>query len=504
MKIRVRYAPSPTGDPHIGNIRTALFNWLFARQNAGDFIVRIEDTDVKRAIPKSVEKIFESLEWLGLNWDEEPCFQSKRLVLYKKYVRELLDNDKAYYCFCTPEELEKQKEKQKKAKQPPMYNRKCRDLIKKQIEQRIKKKIPYVVRLKVPLNEEIEFKDLIKGKIKFDSNTIDDQVLLKSDGYPTYHLASIIDDHLMEISHVIRGDDWLPSAPKHVLLYQAFNWQPPKFAHLPLTLGPNGEKLSKRHGAMSILEYKDSGYLPEALINFMALLGWNPDTEQEIFSKEELIKKFSLGKIQKTNAVFNIKKLDWLNGFYLRQMNLDELTKRIAPFLEKINLIEIHPVKSDKVGAEKFNGVKDEKYAIKATGETIGFDELKKIVFLEKERIKRLSQVGEVADFFFLDKLEYQTGLLAWKGQNKENIIKNLSLAKDNLSLINKEDWNKIKLEEILMPLTKMTGVGDLLWPLRVSLTGKEGSPSPFEIAEILGKEKTLKRICQAIEKLKI
>lgn len=486
MRVRVRYAPSPTGDPHIGNIRTALFNWLFARKNGGDFILRIEDTDIKRLLPESINKILDGLKWLGLNWDEGPYFQSQRLDIYKKYAQELLDNGYAYYCFCSQEELEKQRQEQMKAKQPPMYNRTCRNLTKNQIEAKLKKNIPYVIRLKIPLNGKVEFKDLIKGRVEFDLKIIDDQVLLKSDDYPTYHLASVVDDRLMKISHIIRGEDWLSSTPKHLLLYQAFNWQPPKFAHLPLTLGPDREKLSKRHGAKSILEYRDAGYLKEALINFMALLGWNPDTEQEIFSKEELIKEFSLEKIQKTNAVFNIKKLDWLNGFYLRQMNLDELTEKTAPFLEKLNFIE----------------KKEEKYFIKSTNERIDFDYLKQIIFLEKERIKRLTQIGEAADFFFLNQLEYPVGLLAWKGQKREKIIENLNLVKEKLFLVKESEWNKINLEQILMSLTKTVGAGELLWPLRVALTGKEGSPSPFEIAEILGKEKTFKRIEQAIDKL--
>lgn len=485
-KVRVRYAPSPTGDPHIGNIRVALFNWLFARKNNGVFIIRIEDTDLKRKMPQSVERILESLKWLGLDYDEGPYFQSERLDIYKKYVEELLANGDAYYCFCTPEELEQEKEKQVKAKQPPMYSRKCRDLSKKEIAEKLKNKTPYIVRLKIPLDEKIKFKDLVKGEVEFDLKTIDDQVLLKSDGYPTYHLASVIDDHLMKITHVIRGEEWISSAPKHLLLYQKFGWKPPQFSHMPLILGPNREKLSKREGAIPFLQYRELGYLPEALINFMAFLGWNPDTEQEIFSKEELIKEFSLEKIQNTGAIFDIKKLDWINGLYLRKMNLDELTKGVIPYLIKADFI----------------AVQNKKYLIKATKEIVDFDYLKKIVFLEKERIKKLTQINEIADFFFKDVLEYPLKLLAWKKQNKEDIKKNLILAKEKISLIATRDWNKIKLEQVLMPLAKEVGVGDLLWPLRVCLTGKEGSPNPFEVAEVLGKEKTEKRIGWAIDAL--
>ncbi len=472
MKVRVRYAPSPTGDPHIGNIRVALFNWLFARQNNGDFIIRIEDTDSKRKVPGSVERILESLKWLGLNNDEGPYYQSERLDIYKKYVQELIDKDYAYHCFCTSEELEKERERQIKAKLPPMYNRCCRDLDIKEIEKKLKDGTPCVIRLKVPAEGKIKFKDIIKGEVEFDFKSVDDQVLLKSDGYPTYHLASVVDDYLMEITHIIRGEEWISSVPKHLLLYKFFGWTPPKFAHVPLILGPNKEKLSKREGAIPVLEYKELGYLPDALINFMALLGWNPDTEQEVFTREDLIKKFSLEKIQKTNAVFDIKKLDWINGLYIRNMSLDELTKKSVPYFEKAG----------------FN-ISD-------------FDYLKKIISAEKERIKKLSEIKELTDFFFIDDIKYDLSLLAWKKQTKEDILKNLNSAREKLSLLSEKDWNKINLEKVLMDLAKTTGVGELLWPLRVSLTGKKGSPSPFEVAEILGREKTIKRIEETLKKL--
>jgi len=472
MKTRVRYAPSPTGDPHIGNIRVALFNWLFARKNGGDFIIRIEDTDSKRKVPGSVERILESLKWLGLNYDEGPYYQSERLDIYKKYVQELIDKDYAYYCFCTSEELEKERERQIKAKLPPMYNRRCRDLDKKEVEKKLKDKTPYVIRLKVPTEGKIKFKDAIKGEIEFDFKSVDDQVLLKSDGYPTYHLASVVDDYLMKITQVIRGEEWISSVPKHLLLYKFFGWTPPKFAHVPLILGPNKEKLSKREGAIPILEYEELGYIPDALINFMALLGWNPDTEQEVFSREELIKKFSLEKIQKTNAVFDIKKLDWINGLYIRNTSLDELTKKAVPYFEKAGF------------------------------DISDFDYLKKIISAEKERIKKLSEIRELADFFFTDDIKYDPKLLFWKKQNEKDVAKNLTLAKEKLFLLSENDWNKINLEKSLMDLAKATGVGELLWPLRVSLTGKKGSPSPFEVAEILGREKTIKRIEETLKKL--
>ena len=484
-KIRVRFAPSPTGDPHIGNIRSALFNWLFARHFNGEFILRIEDTDKNRAVEGSLEKILENLEWLGLNYDEGPYIQSERLDIYKKYVEQLLKEEKAYYCFCSSERLEKMRKEQTEKKQAPKYDRKCLSLTKEEIEKNLKEKIPYTIRLKIPEGE-TKFKDLIRGEVSFQNKEIDDQILLKSDGFPTYHLANVVDDHLMEISYVIRGEEWISSAPKHIILYKAFGWDPPQFAHLPIILGPDKSKLSKRHGAVSVLEYRDQGYLPDALINFMVLLGWNPKTEQEIFSREELIKQFSLDKVQKSGAAFDIKKLDWINGQYIRKMDLEKLAEMCIPYLEKAKLIEI----------------KNKNFKIQKTGEKIDFDYLKKVVALEQERMKKISEIPELVGFVFIDKLNYNPELLKWKKMDSKAIYDSLTLSQEKIYKISKKDFSKKNIEESLRKIIDSDliklNTGELLWPLRAALTGLKFSPGPFEVAEVLGKEKCLERIEEA------
>jgi glutamyl-tRNA synthetase len=510
-KIRVRFAPSPTGDPHIGNIRSALFNWLFARHFNGEFILRIEDTDKNRAIEGSLEKILENLKWLGLNYDKNPYIQSERLDIYKKYVEKLLKEEKAYYCFCSSERLEKMRKEQTEKKQAPKYDRKCLSLTKEEIEKNLKEKIPYTVRLKIPEGE-TKFKDLIRGEVSFQNKEIDDQILLKSDGFPTYHLANVVDDHLMEISHVIRGEEWISSAPKHIILYKTFGWEPPKFAHLPIILGPDKSKLSKRHGAVSVLEYRGQGYLPDALINFMVLLGWNPKTEQEIFSREELIKQFSLDKVQKSSAVFDIKKLDWINGQYIRKIDLDKLTEMCIPYLEKAGLIEtknspaqILPARL-AFGDSKTNGQSKkcggQEFKIEQTGEEIDFDYLKKVIALEQERMKKISEIPELVGFVFTDKLNYKPELLKWKKMDYKAIYDSLTLSQEKIYKISEKTFFKENIEKSLREIIKNNQVklntGELLWPLRAALTGLKFSPGPFEVAEVLGKEKCLERIKEA------
>ena len=334
-EVRVRFAPSPTGIPHIGNTRTAFFNWLFARHHKGKFILRIEDTDRQRLVPESLPKILEILRWLGINWDEGPYVQSERLSIYKEIAQKLIEQGAAYYCFCTPDRLEKMRQGQQAKKQIPRYDRTCLRLSKEAVGKKLKAGEPHVVRLKVPDSGETSWEDLVQGKISFQNNQIDDQVLLKSDGYPTYHLAVSVDDYLMKISHVLRGVEWISSTPKHLLIYQALGWPPPQIGHFPLILGSDRAKLSKRHGARSALDYRDEGYLKEALLNFMLLLGWAPKDNQEIFTLGEMISRFDLDGIQKANAVFNIQKLDWFNGIYVRQKPDQELLQLIEPFIAK-------------------------------------------------------------------------------------------------------------------------------------------------------------------------
>ncbi|MGD8996709.1 MAG: glutamate--tRNA ligase, partial [Anaerolineae bacterium] len=360
MPVRVRFAPSPTGEPHIGNIRTVVFNWLFARQGDGQFILRVEDTDRERYRPDTVRVIMDGLRWLGLDWDEGPSLealghsdvddardyavggphgpyiQSERLEMYREVAEELIERGWAYRCNCSPERLARVRERQQAAGEHVMYDRHCRDLA-----------VPvpagerHVIRLKVPLEGETIVHDAIFGDMTFDNELIDDQILLKSDGFPTYHLAVVVDDHHMQITHVIRGEDWISSTPKRILIYQAMDWEPPVYCHVPLVNGPDGQKLSKRHGATSIAEFRHQGYLPEALLNFLALLGWSPGEgeEQEVFSREALIERFDLFRVSKSPATFSYEKLNWMNGVYIRKLSQEELVERLLPFWQRVGLV---------------------------------------------------------------------------------------------------------------------------------------------------------------------
>ena len=340
-KVRTRFAPSPTGYPHVGNIRTALFAWLFARHNEGSFIIRIEDTDVARTVDGAVEAILNSLRWLGLDWDEGPgvggnygpYFQSQRLDKYHEVAQQLIAQGDGYYCYCSPQRLKEMRAEQARLKQPPGYDRRCRELSQQERSRKEAEGITPVVRFKTPLEGQTGFNDLIWGEVVFENNTLDDFIMLKSDGYPTYHLANVVDDHLMEISHIIRAEEWLSSVPRHVLMYQALGFEPPNFAHLPMLLGSDRSKLSKRHGAVSITEYSEQGYLPEAMVNFLALLGWSLDDKTEISSRQELIDNFSLGRVSRTAAIFNRDKLNWMNGVYIRSLTADEFFEAAEPYL---------------------------------------------------------------------------------------------------------------------------------------------------------------------------
>ena len=503
-KIRVRFAPSPTGYLHVGSLRTVLYDYLFAKHNGGDFILRIEDTDKARYVEGSIENLVKILDFMGLEYSEGvfvdkdnktfqkgdfgPYIQSERLDIYKKYIDELIKNDYAYYCFCSQERLGEMRKNQQLQKLAPMYDGKCRGLGKDEIQKLLDEKTPYVIRLKVSKEGFTEFDDLIYGKIKIENKTIDDQVLMKSDGFPTYHLASVVDDHLMEISHVTRAEEWLPSTPKHILLYKAFGWEIPQFAHFTLLLNPDKSKLSKRQGDVAVEDYLNKGYLKEALLNFVLLLGWNPKTEEEIFSLAEMIERFDLSGVNKTGAIFNIEKFDWLNGMYIRKMDVSELTKLCVPYLIEANLIE----------------EKDTRYKIQDTNELIDFEYLKRVIALEQERMKKLSEIGESVKFIFSDKLDYEKELLIWKKMTAEDAKNNLQLIFDELSSFEENDFQSEKLQEVLNNLVEKNSLkrGEVLWPLRVALTGLKGSPGPFEVAEVLGKEKVLRRIKEGIVKI--
>jgi len=474
--VRVRFAPSPTGYLHVGGLRTYLYNWLFAKKNKGKIILRIEDTDRQRLVEGATENLIKILKRIGLPWDEGPFIQSQRVGNYRNLAQKLVEQGHAYYCFCTTEELNEMKNKQIADKQAPQYDRRCRNLTQAEALEYLRAGKPHVIRLKVPERGIIKFNDLIRGQIEFDLKNIDDQVLLKSDDWPTYHLANVVDDHFMKITQVIRGEEWLPSTPKHILIYQAFGWEIPEFAHLPLLLNPDHSKLSKRQGDVAVEDYLGQGYLSKTLINFLALLGWNPGNDQEIFSLKQLTKKFSLKKIQKAGAIFDRKKLDWLNGYYLRQLPINKLTKICQPYLIESGLI------------------KEKEYS---------FKKIKSIVKLEQERLKKAGEIKELTKFFFQKELEYDARLLAWKQNTLEQTGVNLRKIKEELQNISSNCFQVKKFIKKLNGLAKERGNGEIFWSLRVSLSGEKTSPPPEQIAKILGKEKTLKRIEQAIEKLR-
>ena len=480
--VRVRYAPSPTGYPHVGNIRTALFAWLFARHYGGSFIVRIEDTDVARKVKGAVEAILDSLRWLGLDWDEGPevggkygpYFQSQRLELYHQAAERLISQGDAYYCYCSPQRLEEMRTEQARHKQPPGYDRHCRNLSPEERSQKEAEGITPVVRFKTPLEGQTRFNDLIRGEAVFENNTIDDFILLKSDGYPTYHLASVVDDHLMEITHVLRAEEWLSSTPRHLLLYQALGFEPPQFAHLPIILGTDRAKLSKRHGAVSITEYHEQGYLPETMVNFLALLGWSLDDRTEILSRQELIDNFSLERVSRTAAIFNRDKLNWMNGVYIRSLSLDEFTQRALPFLDRDSPPEVK--------------------------RPLSISYIKQIMPLVQERARTLADVAELAHFFFVDELDYNASLLLGKNMSQESATKALAITKQRLEQL--EGFDAEALEAVLRPLAGELGLktGQLFGTLRVATTGRTASPPLFQTMAVLGKERCLRRIEAAIE----
>jgi len=475
--VRVRFAPSPTGYPHLGNIRTALFNWLFARHNNGSFILRIEDTDVARRVEGAVDTILDSLRWLGLDWDEGPYFQSERLEMYREAADQLVREELAYLCYCSPQRLEAMRQEQTKRKQPPGYDRRCRHLTREQKAGLEVSGAPPVVRFKSPLEGQTSFHDLIRGEIVFENSTLDDFVLLKSDGYPTYHLANIVDDHSMAISHILRADEWLSSTPRHVLLYQALGWQPPQFAHLPMILGTDRSKLSKRHGATAINEYRDQGYLPEAMINFLALLGWSLDDKTELLSREEIVKHFSLERVSKTAAVFNRDKLDWMNGVYLRNLSLEDYSERAISFLERDLPSEVE--------------------------RPLDTDYIRQIMPLIQERAKTLAEVPQLSEFFFVDKLEYDAGLLLGKLESGQ-VVKILQATMTKVEGLG--NWDAASLEAVLRPMAEELNLktGVFFGLLRVATTGRTAAPPLFQTMEVLGEERCLKRLKTALDTLSL
>ncbi len=513
-EVRIRFAPSPTGQLHVGSLRTALYNYLPAKKLGGSYILRIEDTDRNRFVPGALENLIHILDEMGVHHDEGlffdndtltqkgnngPYIQSQRLPIYKKYVAELLEKGKAYYCFCSMTRLTTLREEQTQKKMAPKYDKYCLSLSHEEIEERLTSNESYVIRLNVDENYgEVIFNDLIRGQVSIHSKDVDDQVLMKSDGFPTYHLANVVDDHLMRISHVIRGEEWLSSTPKHILLYEAFGWELPQFAHLPLLLNPDKSKLSKRQGDVSVEAYLEKGYLKEALINFVALLGWNPGSgnTQEIFTLDELVQQFDISKIHKAGAVFDIKKLDWMNAEYIKKLTLDELYEKAVPFLTQKELFQ----KWQMCHQEYTQNERD--------------NFIKRVLEIEQDRLTKLSDVGDHNLFFFTETLTYDTALLHWKKNTGVETKSALERALTFFTSFTDNEWNNRKaLEEkcmneadeyarILGGAEAGKGRGDFLWPVRVALTGAERSPSPFDVAFVIGKEQSIQRLTSAFEKL--
>ena len=510
-KVRTRFAPSPTGFLHIGGARTAFFNYLFAKSKKGSFILRIEDTDIERSKKEYEKDIIDSLKWLGIEWDEGPDIgglfgpyrQSEKKEVYAKYLERLLKEGKAYYCFCSEEELEVQKQYQLSRGEAPHYNGNCANLMPEEIKKRLSEGKSCVIRFKVSA-EKVEFEDLIRGHIEFDTSLIGDMVIAKDLMTPLYNFTVVIDDYEMQISHVIRGEEHISNTPKQILIQKALEIPQPKYTHIPMILAPDRSKLSKRHGATGVLEFKKDGYLPEAVVNFIAFLGWNPGGDREIYSLPSLIKEFSMERVQKGGAIFNIKRLDFLNGFYIRQRSIEKLTELCIPYLVENGLIIPLWEQKELISGIVKGMTEVTDYQIVETKEKISFENLKKIVLLYQERLKKLSEISELINFFFRDKLNYDKDLLKWKGMPDKEVKDSLNKLEKILSKIKKDDFNKENLEKILILEAEEKGDrGYLLWPLRVALTGKEASAGPFEIADILGREKTLKRIKEAKEKYK-
>ncbi len=480
--VRVRFAPSPTGSLHVGSIRSALFAWLFARHEGGTFIVRIEDTDRARMVEGAVAGILDGLRWIGLDWDEGPevggdygpYIQSERLELYQAAAERLVAQGDAYYCYCSSERLDQMRADQAKRKQAPGYDRTCRDLSPEEAAKRRQEGANPVVRLKMPLSGRTGFHDLVWGDVVFENSTLDDLVILKSDGYPTYHLANIVDDHAMEISHVIRGEEWISSTPRHVVLYDRMGYVPPKFAHLPMILGPDRAKLGKRHGAVAITEFRDEGYLAETMVNFLALLGWSLDDKTELMTRGELIESFSLDRVSKTGAIFNREKLSWMNGVYLRGLGPDDFRERALPFL-KDALPSNVPLPADRVA---------------------------RVMPLVQERVKLLSEVPAMTRFFFVEDIDYETEGLIGKGMDVPMTRRALTEARRHLAEI--RDFDVLPLEEMLRPLAAELEMkaGQLFSPLRQAVTGEKATPPLFDTMAILGRETCLARIDQALAKL--
>ncbi len=473
--IRVRFAPSPTGEPHVGNLRTALFNWLFARRHGGTFVLRVEDTDRNRYVEDALGVILESLRWLGLEWDEgpgaggpyAPYLQSQRLDIYRGVTEDLVDRGLAYWCHCPRERLDLVRKERQRDGLPGGYDRHCRDLgLSKQDGEG-----DPVVRFKMALEGETSVDDLVRGRVGWDNGLQDDFIILKSDGFPTYHLANVVDDHKMRISHVLRAEEWLSSTPRHLQLYDALGYRPPLFGHLPMILGPDRAKLSKRHGSTSVLEYRSQGFLPEAMVNFMVLLGWSLDDKTDVISREDVVESFSLERIGKGAAVFDLDRLQWMNGVYIRGLGDDDLAERMLPYLGR-------------------SGEVDGAY-------------LRRIVPLVRQRLKTLADAPEWTSYFFEEELSYGAAEVVQKGMDQDSTIGALEAVLGVLEGV--DDFSAQSLEGVLRAAGDEMDLSGrkLFGAIRVAVTGRTASPPIFETMEVLGRERCLRRIAGAIGTLR-
>ncbi len=485
--VRVRYAPSPTGYLHIGGLRTVLYNWLLARRHGGTFVLRFEDTDRARYVEGSIEKMYAALEQVGLTPDEgirvvdgqiidegpyAPYLQSARRERHVAYAQELIAKKFAYVCFCSKERLAELAEQQKTLKQPMMYDRHCRSLEQAEVDRRMAAGEPYVIRLAAPLEGTCVFEDEVRGRIEVPWAQIDDQVLIKTDGFPTYHLAATCDDHDMKISHVIRGEEWVSSTPKHLFIYQAMGWTPPLFAHLPLLLNPDRSKLSKRQGDVAVEEYLGKGYLPEALMNFIALMGWNPTSDREVYTMQELVQVFDLKKVNKAGAIFNLEKLRWLNAQYLRSMSVESFFAVCLPWIQTL---------SD-----------DQAF-------------LQRGCLIVRDRVEVLNELSDLIAFLFQPTLSFDLELLRWKEQPMSDVRTRLEVVRELIVSLDGSAFDEISSldrEVRAMIVKREWKNGDTLWPLRVALSGLKQSPSPFDLLFAYGRERSLERIDETLKRL--
>lgn len=483
--VRVRYAPSPTGNPHIGNIRTAMFNWLFARRNGGQFVVRVEDTDQGRITEGAVDHILDGLEWLGIDWDEGPrvggaygpYFQSERLERYRQAAEQLIASGDAYRCYCPPERVAELRKEQARNKQRVGYDSRCRYLTDAERRAQESSGTPSVLRFAMPQSGVTAVDDAIRGQVEWQNDLTDDFVLVKSDGFPTYHMAVVVDDHAMDISHVLRAEEWLPSTPRHIRLYRALDLPMPVFGHLPMILGADRSKLSKRHGATSLMEYRDDGFLPEALLNFMVLLGWSLDGATEVMDVDAIRAHFTLERVGKPAAIFDRDKLQWMNGVYIRQLDAAGLADRILPFLESAYPDELLPI--------------DREYLLR-------------IAPLFRERLKTLADAPEQLAYFFADLPEYDAGTLIQRGMDASGTQAAIARAAAELAAVPAGDFSDDNLEALLRATGQELGLNgrQFFGALRTAISGRTATPPLFEMMAVMGPERVQRRLSAAVDGL--